>query len=325
MPQKPFQFPQPPTLDLSIVIVSFNTRPILLDCLESVHAHTRDIGFEIVVVDNHSSDGSAEAVRERFPNVTVIHNRENRGFSAANNQAIRVSRGRLIVLLNSDTLLRENSFLKIFDYMNAHPEFSILGPLIVDDNSQPLPMRLWGDRPRDAALKILGIYDPRDELKKMRPFEPREVEVISGCCFALRRELFESVGLMDENYFLYNEEDDLCRRARNHGHKICFYPDTSIVHLQGKSTHQPDIRKKVILETYRSNLYFYSRYYSPAWNFILRSLYCLSFAAGIARSLWKRMTQASKLAEDDSIALKLKLLLMKTPKIKGATKNYFGP
>ena len=129
MPQKQFQFPQPPTLDLSIVTVSFNTRPILLDCLESVLAHTCDIGFEIVVVDNHSSDGSAEAVRERFPGITVIHNRENRGFSAANNQAIRASRGRLIVLLNSDTLLRENSFLKICDYMNAHPEFSILGPL----------------------------------------------------------------------------------------------------------------------------------------------------------------------------------------------------
>ena len=100
----PFQFPESPTLDLSIVIVNFNTRDITLDCLRSIHAHTQDISFEVLVVDNHSEDGSAQAIREDFPEVTLIENEDNRGFSTANNQGLRISKGRYAVLLNSDTV-----------------------------------------------------------------------------------------------------------------------------------------------------------------------------------------------------------------------------
>lgn len=309
----PFQFPQSPTLDLTIVIVNFNTREIVLDCLKSIHAHTEGISFETLVVDNHSTDGSQQAIKDTFPKISLIENQDNRGFSAANNQALKISRGRYIVLLNSDTLLTENCFAKIVRYLDGQPQFAILSPEILDSNGEPSPMRLWQDSAFDAALKILGQYDPASEFKKMGVREAREVEAVGGSCFVIRRQLFESTGLLDENYFLYNEEDDFCRRARNLGHKICYYPETCVKHLLGKSTHQPEIRKKVILETYKSNLYFYRKYYSCGWNVLLRSLYRLTFVAGIFRSLAKKMTGRAPLAAEDSIALKLKLLFMKIP------------
>ncbi len=309
----PFHFEHSPTLDLSIVIVNFNTREIVLYCLQSIQTHTEGISFETLVVDNHSSDGSPQAIKDAFPEVTLIENEDNRGFSAANNQGLKISRGRYTVLLNSDTLLTENCFAKIVRYLDNHPELSILSPEILAPNGDPCPMRLWQDTACDAVLKILGQYDPASEFKKMGVREPREVEAIGGSCFVIRRQLVESTGLFDENHFLYNEEDDFCRRARRLGHKICYYPETRVKHLLGQSTHQPEIRAKVILETYKSNLYFYSKYYSVPWNVVLRSLYRLTFVAGILRSLWKKMTGRSPLAAEDSIALKLKLLFMKIP------------
>jgi GT2 family glycosyltransferase len=307
----PFQFPAPPTLDLSIVIVNFNTRDIILDCLQSIHAHTKDISFEILVVDNHSQDGSVQAIRERFPKTVLIENEANRGFSAANNQGLRISKGRYAVLLNSDTVLVENCFAAIVRYLDAHPEYSILGPEIIDVNDRPCSMRLWEDTAYDAALKILGRFDPVSEFKKMGARETKEVEVVGGSCFVIQREIFASVGLLDENYFLYNEEDDFCRRARRLGKRICYFPETRIRHLLGRSTHQPQIREKVILETYKSDLYFFSKHYSPPWNLLLRSLYRLTFALGLLRSLGKTIAGQTPLRVEDSISLKLKLLFLK--------------
>ena len=309
----PFQFPAPPTLDLSIVIVNFNTRNIVLDCLQSIHTHTEGVSFETLVVDNHSTDGSQQAIKQAFPKITLIENKDNRGFSSANNQALKIARGRYTVLLNSDTLLTENCFLKIIRYLDDHPKFALLSPQILDLDGTPCPMRLWQDSASDAALKIIGRYDPVSEFEKMGALEPREVQAIGGSCFVVRRQLFESTGLLDENYFLYNEEDDFCRRTSNLGHKICYYPEAHVKHLLGQSTHQPEIRAKVILETYKSNLYFYRKYYSSTWNILLRSLYRLTFIMGIFRSLWIKMTRRSPLTVEDSISLKLKLLFMKIP------------
>ncbi len=262
----------------------------------------------MIVIVNASEDGTVEAVTELFPEINVIANKDNRGFSSANNQGIVESKGRRIALLNPDTLLTENSFKKIIDFMEAHPEFSILGTGIVDENNQPCPIRLWEDTPQDAALKIMGLYNPAEELKKMGPMRAKEAKVISGCCFVVSRDLVESIGLMDENYFLYNEEDDLCRRARKRGKKICFYPETSVQHLHGQSTHQDRHRKKVLLEAYRSNLYFYSKHYSFIWSRGLRSLYKMIFLLGLLRSTFRHLTGSA--TADDSISLKLKLLLM---------------
>ena len=127
------QFEQTPSLDLSIIIVSFNTRDLLLQCIDSIFQHTQGISFEIFVVDNNSQDGSASAVEEKFSDVIVINNEKNLGFSTANNQAIRISKGQTIALLNSDTLIIENCFLKIIEFLNANSNASILGPQIMNE------------------------------------------------------------------------------------------------------------------------------------------------------------------------------------------------
>jgi GT2 family glycosyltransferase len=307
-----FEFPKPAVLDITLVVVSFNTREILLRCLGAIKKHTQEISYEVIIIDNASEDGTVEALVELFPEVEVIANKDNRGFSAANNQGIVASKGRRVALLNPDTLLTENSFKKIIDFMEEHPEFSILGTGIVDENNQPCPIRLWEDTPQDAVLKIIGLYNPASELKKMGLMRAKEAKVISGCCFVVSRDLIESIGLMDENYFLYNEEDDLCRRARKVGKKICFYPETSVQHLHGQSTHQDRHRKKVMIEAYRSNLYFYSKYYSFIWNSILRSLYKMTFLLGLLRSAFRHLNGSAK--ADDSMSLRLKLLLMSSGK-----------
>jgi GT2 family glycosyltransferase len=302
------EFANEESLDLSIVIVSFNTCDVLLDCLSSVFEKTVGNSFEVIVVDNASSDGSLEAITKKFPDACLISNGENKGFSAANNQGIRVSKGKWIALLNPDTLLIENSFQKIIEYLQEHPEYSILGPGIVDESGKQSPTRLWEDTPQDAAWKILGLYNPGNELQRMGDMQAKVALVISGCCFVIHRELFDEIGLLDENYFLYNEEDDFCRRARQHKKLICFFPETSIQHLHGKSTHQPEHREKVIVETYKSNLYFYSKHYSCGWNIILRSLYKAIFLAGLIRSAIRHLTGSATQSADDSLRLKLKLL-----------------
>lgn len=320
MTNSPFEYAA--DIDLSIVIVSFNTKDLLLHCLESVQTNTTGLTSEIFVVDNASKDGSADAVSKYFPQVQLIRNRENRGLSAADNQAFRKSRGRYLIHQSSDTVLVENSFLKIVQFLDENHAFSVLSPKIITESDQPYPMRLRQDCPKDALLKILGKYNCAEELRDMAGNSPREVEAIGGPCFAIRRSTMESIGLLDENHFLYNEEDDFCRRVRKAGTKVCYYPETSVKHLLGQSTHQSDIRKRVIVETYKSNLYFYSKYYSWGWNIVLRLLYKLTFFLGIFRSLLRRVAGRPNRGADDSILLKLKLLCMKVPAICSSDRSW---
>ncbi len=314
MIRPPFRFSQPPGLDLSIVIVSFNTRDHLLECLDSIYRNTGKIDFEIRVVDNHSDDHSLEAVQKRFPKVRLEENSFNRGFSAACNEAIRQCQGRYVALLNPDTRLIERCLEKIVAYLDANEDVSILSPAIIDGGGALRPMRHREDGPTDAARKILGRFDPVKDRNHMATRTTKDVEVVGGACFVVRRDLFEKVGLLDENYFLYNEEDDYCRRARAAGAKIAYFPETRIRHFQGQSTHQPGVREKVIVESYKSDLYFFSKHYNWFWNFLLRVLYRASFAAGLLRSLFRRITGRAKGGAEDSIALKWKLLWMRTRK-----------
>jgi hypothetical protein len=312
--EAPFHFPNPPTLDLSVVVVSFNTRDLVLACLDSVKSRSRGFSYEIFVTDNASADASADAVAQHFPDARLIRNDANRGFSAANNQAIRQAHGRYVVLLNSDTVLVEDCFAPIIAYLDRHPEYGIATPQVIDRNDRVCSMRLWEDTPADAVRRILGRYDVAGEAQKMGSIEIKEVTAIGGSCFIVRRSLFEAIGLLDEHYFLYNEEDDFCRRARKHGHKVCYFPSATVKHLHGQSTHQEDIRETVIVETYKSNLYFYAKHYPPLWNWVLRALYKTVFLAGIGKDLLKIFSGLPSATADESIRLKLKLLFMRVPR-----------
>ncbi len=309
-------FQNPESLDLSIIVLNFNTKELLLNCLDSIYEQTTGIHFEVIVVDNASSDGSAEAVKKQFPQIDLKVNDTNLGFSAGNNIGIQISRGKYVVLLNSDVLLTENCFEKIIRYLDDHPEFHICSPEITDKDKNALPMRHYEDTPIDAIYRILGLYSLSRDAAQMRGEGPREVETIGGQCFVVRRSVFERIGLLDETYFLYNEEDDFCRMARKSGFKVCYLPTTSLIHYLGKSTHLPKIREKVIIETYRSDLNFYTKHYPLFWNIALRCLYKATFILGAIKAFFRQIMGTNSEGPDGSAALKLKLFFLETPSLK---------
>jgi N-acetylglucosaminyl-diphospho-decaprenol L-rhamnosyltransferase len=247
---------------LSVVLVSWNTCDLLGKSIQSVRQYPPAGPFEIWVVDNASNDGSAAMVRERFPWVQLIENKENLGFAAANNQAIRTARGRYIALLNSDTELQPGALNALVGFMELHPRAGAAGARLLNaDGSlqpscQPMPTperELW-------RLLFLDRLWPRATYRMHRwsADTPRRVEVIQGACLLLRREALDQVGLLDESYFMYAEEVDLCYRMDRAGWERWWVPQAQVVHLGGRSTQQ--VAETMYLQLYRSKVQFYRKY-----------------------------------------------------------------
>lgn len=242
--------------DLTIIIVNWNTRQLLLDCLAALPAATGDISTESWVVDNGSSDGSVEAVQAQFPATRVIANRGNRGFAAANNQAIRASRSRHVLLLNSDTVPRAGSLKALVDSLDAHPEVGIAGPRLLNaDGSVQLSYAAFPN----LRSELLGR-----NVRARRHYGPPQdgayaVDWVGGACFLIRREAITVAGLLDEDYFMYTEEADWCFRVRAAGWEVCYYPAAEVVHLGGQSSRMASTHMKA--ELYKSKLRFFRKHY----------------------------------------------------------------
>ncbi len=248
----------PPTQpDLAIIVVNWNTRQLLLDCLAAIPAATAGIVAETWVVDNGSADGSVEAVRAQHPEVRVIANRENKGFAAANNQAIRASDSRHVLLLNSDTVARPGSLTRLVRFLDAHPEVGIVGSRLLnaDGSLQPswamfptLPAELVGKK-----LRLRRRYPTVDGSRAYR------TDWVDGAVLMIRRAILPQVGLLDEGYFFYTEEVDWCYRTRRAGWHVCHLPEAEVVHLGGQSSKRAPTRMK--LELYLSKLRFFGKHY----------------------------------------------------------------
>jgi len=239
-------------LQLSIIIVSYNTCQILDNCLASVCACIDRLRTEIIVVDNASSDDSVHMVRGRYPHVHLIINEANRGFAAANNQAITVARGKYILLLNSDTIVLDDVLASCIRYMDEHPDVGAMGCRVLNRDrtlqltcsQEPtflnlllLTTGLWRlNRPRWFGRYQMKHWDRADE---------RDVEVISGCYLLVRREVVDEVGLLDENFFFFGEETDWCKRMRKAGWKLRLAPVGEIIHYGSASAlslgHERDL------------------------------------------------------------------------------------
>jgi GT2 family glycosyltransferase len=234
--------------DVSVVIVNWNTRDFLRDCLQSVHRETMDVTFEVFVVDNASRDGSAEMVRTEFPSVHLIANAENRGFAAANNQALRIARGRYALVLNPDTIVLENAIGKSVRIADGEPRVGVLGcqVLLRDDVVQMTCFQspsatglfLWLTKLERLIPKSWfgGGQSYRDWDRR----SARDVDVVTGMYMLVRREAMEQTGLMDEDYFVYAEEADWCVRFGRAGWRCRFTPEARIIHRDGggKATAQ---------------------------------------------------------------------------------------
>lgn len=233
-------------MDLSIVIVSWNTRDLLRDCLASLPAATAELGTEVIVVDNASADGSATMVAEDFPHIRLMESGGNLGFARANNLALPHTTGHAVLLLNPDTVCPPGSLARLFRFAVGRPGVGAAGPRLVDATGRPTMS--WGVFPR-ARDHWLGFLDPR-RIWLRGPWaerftaapdraEPsRTVDYAVGACLMIPRAALEQVGLLDERFFLYFEETDWCWRSRDAGLDVWYCAETEVTHLEGQAAEQ---------------------------------------------------------------------------------------
>ncbi len=237
-------------MKLSVIIVNYNVRAYLEQCLRTVFEAMKGIDGDVFVVDNLSTDGSVEMVREKFPAVKLIANKENVGFSRANNQAVKLSSAEYVVLLNPDTVVGEDVFRKVVAFMDEHPKAGGLGVKMIDGTGQFLPESKRGlPTPSVAFYKIIGLTRlfPRSKvfgryhLGHLPENEAARIEILSGACMFLRKRTLDEVGLLDENFFMYGEDIDLSYRIMLGGYENWYFPDARIIHYKGESTKKSSV------------------------------------------------------------------------------------
>lgn len=261
---------------VSVVVVSWNTRELLLAALGS--ALPLPVRGEVIVVDNASSDGSAEAVESSFPEAKVIRNERNLGFAGGVNVGLRAARERYVLLLNSDTLVRDDAIARLVDYAEAHPRAGILGPRVLNEDGSPQESRFRFPSLLNLVLSATYLYQlfpnsswlNRERMSGADRDRPARVDAVSGCCFLLRRELVDRIGVLDEDYFMYAEETDFCWRAQRAGYEVHYAPVGEIVHLGGGSSRLA--RRRNFLEFRRSILRFFAKHRGPWQTQVARAL-----------------------------------------------------
>ncbi len=276
--------------DISIIIVNWNAKEYLEGCLRSLHNSSHNgLSYEVLVVDNASADGSATMVAQSFPNVNVILNGRNCGFAKANNQGIKQSRGRHILLLNPDTVVFPGALEEMAHFLDNNPDVGAVGPLMIGARGETLES--FSHFPglhlllRGLAIVVLGSYY-RDE--KITSLEPRQVDWVGGACLMVKKEALDEIGLLDEAFFMYWEEADLCYRLRRKDWKTYYLPRPRVIHYQGRSAAKAKdkvmIHGILLQEWGRSTGWFFKKHY-PIWiRFIFRAA-TLSVAA-VSLVIW---------------------------------------
>lgn len=289
-PQLPRVHPSAVTLppaefDLSVVVVSYNVRDLLLDCLTALEAAliAGRRSHEVIVVDNASADGSADAVRRRFPAARVLEQPVNLGFAAATNAGIRRSRGRTVVLLNPDTTVVGDALDVLAAELETRPEVGVVGPRLLypdgrlQSSRRRFPTRLTGFLESTIVQdywrrnRVLRRYYMEDRT----PDERQEVDWLVGACLAVRRAAIESTGLLDERFFMYSEEVEWCHRLRGAGWRVVYCPAATIVHHEGASSRQDSAARQVRFDT--SKVLLYRRLHGPATAAALRAFLLSSY------------------------------------------------
>lgn len=262
--------------EISIILVNYNDRPHLEDCLRSIKTEGETIDLEVIVVDNASTDGSPALVQQRFPWVRLVRNPKNLGFSRANNKGFHVSSGDFVLFLNTDTTFFSGALTTLRDKMKKDPEIGAAGPILVNKEKK-CQVSFGGKRGyfHEAVLKLFlnRIYQRR--IGRLRTV--KEVDWVSGACLFVRRKAFEEAGQFDERFFLYYEDIDLCFRIKNCGWKIVLLPQAHIFHEGGASTSSLSLKSRY---HYReSQIYFYEKHNSRLSRMLLHWTLRLGFSA----------------------------------------------
>jgi GT2 family glycosyltransferase len=242
-------------MEVSVIIVSWNTRDILRSCLASVYQNMGSLALEVIVVDNASNDGSAEMVKSEFPNTVLIKNASNAGFGAANNQAIALAHGRYVLLLNSDTVVLDDAIAKAVAFADLNPDAAVTGLRVLNPDRSLQPTCFMFPSVLNLLLSSTGLYKlfpagrffGRESMSWWDRASVCKVDVVTGCFMLIRREALDQIGVFDERFFIYGEETDLCYRFKKAGWKNLFFPDAQIIHYGGQSTTQKAPRMLVEL------------------------------------------------------------------------------
>jgi len=248
--------------DLSIIIVSYNTKKLLKNCIESIYETAKNMNYEIIVVDNASVDGSPELIEEEFNSVALIKNKANLGFARANNQAIKLAKGRYLLLLNSDTILREGTIETMVHFIERTPRAAAVGPKVVGADGTLQNKGFFFPSIFFSVVILFGINRFFPEKIKRRLFpqfywdenDVREVDYLEGSCLLLRKEAVDEVGLLPEEYFMYFEDAEWCFRAKERDYEIWYLPTAEIIHYGSSS----QLGKKTEVFC-RNRLLFYKR------------------------------------------------------------------
>ncbi|MCS7154812.1 MAG: glycosyltransferase [Bacteroidota bacterium] len=305
-----------PRPDISVIIVTYNVRRFLEQALHSLERAAEGLAVEVFVVDNSSVDGTARMVRERFPGVQLLENAENVGFARANNQAIRLARGRYVLLLNPDTLLQEDTLRQMLAFMEAHPEAGAAGCKILTPEGRLAPeSRRAFPTPATAFYRMVGLSRlfPRSRrfgrynLSYLPEDEVAEIDALSGSFMFVRREAIEQVGLLDESFFMYGEDLDWCYRIQQAGWKIYYVPWTQIVHYKGESTKKSDLAYVKLF--YGAMLAFAHKHFAGQYNPLFERLIQMGIYAHAGLSLLGRALKRLRPVLFDALALALSVLL----------------
>lgn len=245
----------------SFVVICYNNRTLIGDCIESIYHHVTDGDFEIFVSDNGSTDGSVAYIKKEFPDVVVVENGRNLGFARANNAALKRAGGAYYVLLNSDARLTAGALATIREYMEAHPDVAVAGGALVHEDGSPQnSVAAYPSFLTEIGAKFLlkAIFPKRYPGKVHRFPKPVDVDSIIGACMVVRKSAVEKVGMLDEDYFFFIEETDWCYRMKRAGYRVVAVPEARIVHLQGKTAGRYPVRVKI--EYYRSLFIFMEKH-----------------------------------------------------------------
>jgi hypothetical protein len=289
-------------VQLSICIVGINSTQYLRDCIHSIQEGGLDLPYEIIYVDNGSTDNTLQMLRGEFPEVATLWNPANQGYARANNQAIQLARGGLVLLLNPDTLVPAGSLSALVSYLKEHPQTGIAGPKVLNsDGSFQAHCKRGEARPWEVFCYFTGLarlfpHNPHFS-GYLQSFldedEIHQVPAISGSCMLIRRAVLEQIGLLDERFFAYQEDTDLCVRARKAGWQVTYMPAARITHFGGKggSGHQP---YRTIFVWHQSYYRYYRKHLAQDYFFLFNWFYYLLMGLKFGLSVVINLLRAEK-------------------------------
>lgn len=283
-------------MDISIIIVNWNTAELTLQCLDSIYRTECRSKFEIIVVDNGSTDNSINLISQKFPDVRIIANDRNLGFAKANNLGIAAGSGRYFLLLNSDTIVLTGSFDKLISVADAHPVIGVIGPKLL--NMDGTLQRSWAGFPTFWS-ELIGInFRYRRSIPEF-PFT-FEVDWIMGACMLVRSETVRDVGLLDENFFMYSEETDWCYRIKKKGWDVWYLSAAEICHLGGGSANRASLTQLLLL--YYGKIMFFRKHYGDFQATLLRYGLAVANALGLMRRVIFLLVSNNKIAQQRLVA-----------------------